>query len=126
MAAFLDSLPRPEISDEHYIHLHKLAALSPPAPGSDEFRIKKEQLQEMLRLVEGVRQARRETDQEDLPDGRIWPDEQGIDLEWDRDTAAHIAKSKDQIGGRRLLELAEKKHLAGYYTVKRKQRGDAE
>ena len=133
---FLASLPTPNLSDEQFIHLHTLSALHPPPRDSPDFLSKKASLEQMIRLVEGVRAAagaaaaephEEEATGGEIPDGRIWPEGQGIKLDWDAPTRtrAQVAQSFNE-NGRELLELAEKSHLAGYYVTPRKQRGDAE
>jgi hypothetical protein len=126
--SFLSSLPTPNLSDEQFVHLYSLAALTPPAKGTAEFTDKKKQLLELIRLVEGVRDnatSERHTIQDEIPDGRIWPENQGMDLDWERDIK-NVIKDAESEKKPKLLELAQKKHLAGYYSVHRQQRGEVE
>lgn len=131
---FLSNLPAPSISDEQFVHLHKLSALIPPSPGTKEFAMKKHALEDMVRLVEGVRPN--ETDQkvqklDHIPDGRIWPEDDGIHLDWEK--IMHPTKSaknspserKQEDNGKDLLQLATKQ-VAGYYVVKKRQAADIE
>ncbi|KAL7008614.1 hypothetical protein EMMF5_001876 [Cystobasidiomycetes sp. EMM_F5] len=122
---FLASLPQPAISDQQFMHLHKLAALTPPPPDSLAFQQKKAELEELVRLVEGVRDASLAShDSHDtLPDGRIWPEGEGMPLDWNR-RPEDIPKDALTASGRELLRLANKTHLAGFYTVTKQQRGE--
>lgn len=122
--ALLADLPCPSVSDAQFIHLHRLAALIPPVQGSEAFKQQKAELEEMIRLVEGVRDTTQARDavpndgKQTLPDGRIWPQGQGIPLDWNRDAKQAVDTSHN---GRKLLDLASKKHMAGFYTVKRQK-----
>ena len=134
---FLASLPTPKLSDEQFIHLHTLSALHPPPRDSPGFFAKKASLEQMIRLVEGVRGAAEATTEGthkegaaaegEIPDGRIWPEGEGFKLDWDAPirTRAQVAQSFNE-NGRELLKLAEKSHIAGYYVTPRKQRGTVE
>lgn len=138
--AFLESLPTPVISDEQFLHLHKLAALIPPSRGSPEFEEKKKALQDMVRLVEGVRPTQTDPEQrksDSIPDGRIWPQDEGIHLDWEAimtppkkrkstsSTPSRAQQEKVQDEAENLLKLASKQ-VAGYYVVKRRQIADTE
>lgn len=137
ITSFLSSLPAPKISDEQFIHLHKLAALIPPSPDTPEFEEKKKALQEMVRLVEGVRpteDASRTKQTMEIPDGRIWPENEGIQIDWNavleppqrgRRPASNKDNLAEQDNGKVLLELASKQ-VAGYYVVKKRQAGEVE
>lgn len=134
---FLSDLPAPRISDEQFLHLHKLAALIPPSPGTQEFATKKQALEDMVRLVEGVRPDVKDGKTQSLdriPDGRIWPEAEGIQLDWQKivqparsahntEDLASEGKHKDK--GKGLLNLASKQ-VAGYYVVKKRQAADVE
>lgn len=137
LRAFLDALPTPELSDEQFVHLHRLCALEPPPVGSRDFVEQKGRLRQMIRLVEGVRESHKDSidgspqhhradhgSGPDIPDGRIWPENTGTDLEWGRDTQQIL--QANNADGRRLLDLAAEKHLAGYYSVPRRQKGEVE
>ncbi|CAD6579391.1 MAG: hypothetical protein CYPHOPRED_000874 [Cyphobasidiales sp. Tagirdzhanova-0007] len=140
VTSFLSALPTPKLTDEQFLHLHKLAALVPPATGTPDFSSKKSQLEELIRLVEGVRgveaqsdlpPGRENTDMDideasEIPDGRIWPGDEGIALDWDRDENAILKSEESPEEGRKLLDLASKKHMAGYYTVPMHRKGDVE
>lgn len=132
--AFLSSLPSPQLTDEQYIHLHKLAALVPPSKGTSDFKSSKLKFQDMIRLVEGVRQVESNPNLSDLEletdkrvsDSRIWPEGEGIPLDWDRDTRETLEDKESSHDGRTLLKLASNTHSAGYYIVRRHQNGDVE
>ena len=143
--SLLSSLPAPKLSDKQFIHLHTLSSLHPPASGTPEFTDKKAQLEEMIRLVEAVRDqpvdgAADAAVEEGIPDGRIWPEPGadpeetdakavGIPLDWTK-----VRKSRKEVQeaflaagerGKDLLKLASKQTV-GYYTTPRKQSGDVE
>lgn len=143
--ALIASLPTPALSDEQYIHLHTLSSLHPPPSGSPEFAAKKAQLQEMIRLVEAVRDQSKSDNHEairdhefgEIPDGRIWPEPRfdpddphcadgavGMKLDWEsvRKSRKEAQKAFEAAGegGRDLLKLASKR-TAGYYSTARKQ-----
>lgn len=141
--AFLASLPNPTISDEQFVHLHKLAALLPPSTGTPEFIEKKKALEEMVRLVEGVRPSQgqdsfvehHQKDTSEIPDGRIWPEGEGIQIDWSavleppkrgRRRAYNVNESnKSRDNGKEFLDLASQQ-VAGYYVVKKRQAADVE
>lgn len=135
--SFLSSLPSPKISDEQFIHLHKLAALIPPSQGTPEFEEKKKALEEMVRLVEGVRPTGDEPKTKqatEIPDGRIWPENEGIEVDWKavleppkrgRRSASSKRNLAEEDNGKVLLDLASKQ-VAGYYVVKKRQAGEVE
>lgn len=131
--AFLDSLPSPAISDEQYMHLHKLAALRPPELGTAEFSEKKQALEAMVRLVEGVREGKhRERMQKEggIPDGRPRPHNDAIPLDWDKVEKDQLERRKrkeqpaqSEDDQPKYLHLASKR-VAGYYVAPRpKQSG---
>lgn len=136
---FLSGLPTPVISDDQFLHLYRLAALIPPSPGTPKFRQKKQALEEMVRLVEGVRpdskdQASAKLDR--IPDGRIWPENEGTHIDWEsiiksrktrKSASLEVDSSpEDQhIEGKAILDLAAKQ-VAGYYVVKKRQTVDVE
>lgn len=135
---FLSNLPAPSISDEQFIHLHKLAALIPPPTGTPEFAEKKKALEEMVRLVEGVRPDPIDLNNsktDTIPDGRIWPENEGIQIDWDavlesskagkRSLSSPARTGSLNHEGKALLDLAEKQ-VAGYYVVKKRQAADVE
>jgi hypothetical protein len=141
---FLAGLPAPQISDEQFIHLHKLAALIPPEQGTLGFTEKKQALEEMVRLVEGVRPEHNAVNDassnlaQEIPDGRIWPQGQGIQLDWSIIESPRTKGKKTAAGnvgdadasqraaeGKKLLGLAAKQ-VAGYYVVKKRQNADTE
>ncbi|THH11288.1 hypothetical protein EW145_g769 [Phellinidium pouzarii] len=88
--ALIAACPQPTLSAATMAKLHALSALVPPAEGTAAYVRMKGELEEMVRLVEGVRMVDvsavgRERDvgkegEEDIPDGRIWPEGEGMVL----------------------------------------------
>jgi len=84
----ISSYPRPQISSETLTKLHKLSALVPPIEGTKEHARMKRELEEMVRLVEAVRlvdvtaleDGVGEEGDTGIPDGRIWPEGEGMAL----------------------------------------------
>jgi len=79
----LSSYPSPFISSATLKHLHELSALTPPEEGTPEFRSLKQEMEELVRLVEAVKLV--ETDgvrpvggrERDISDGRIFAEATG-------------------------------------------------
>jgi len=79
----LSSYPTPAISSATIKHLHKLSALIPPAEGTPEHEILTRELEELVRLVEAVKLVALKdiTEDEGVPDGRVWAEGTGIRLD---------------------------------------------
>lgn len=118
----IESIPDvPIISAEKFQHLHKLSSLDMPARDSPEWAKALRGVQDMARLIEGVRHV-------DLPpavpaekgrlpsDGRIWPANIGIplDLESELDEPAEPQAS--------LMHLAKFTKDGKYYVAPPRQR----
>lgn len=99
----LASYPAPSLSSSTLTRLHKASALLPPPESSDEFNALKEEMEELVKLVEAVKLVDAE---EFEPDGRVWPKGVGIQgvvpAEEDIETAGkgpdilrHAAKTED-------------------------------
>lgn len=84
--------PRVELSAAQFRHLHKLSGLTVPDMSAPESVRLKQELEEMLRLVEAVKtcpllhdsKAVAKSSQQ-VPDGRVWPAGRGMQvaLDWD-------------------------------------------
>jgi Asp-tRNA(Asn)/Glu-tRNA(Gln) amidotransferase C subunit len=103
----LESYPKPAISPATFKRLHELSALIPPEQGTAEHDNLKEELEDLIKLVEAVRLVKFD-EEGGVPDGRVWADGAGIPL-----TEVKEGEMKD---GRRLLQHAA--HTAdGFYLV---------
>ena len=78
----LSSYPRPAISPATLKHLHALSALIPLEEGFPERAKLTKEMQDLVKLVEAVRFVDTDSvcDENDVPDGRIWAEGTGIDL----------------------------------------------
>ncbi|OAV93423.1 hypothetical protein PTTG_01588 [Puccinia triticina 1-1 BBBD Race 1] len=77
------------LTDEAMVRLHRLSALEPPDQGSPEFENLKNRLQSMLAVVDSVKDfepaedLRVQTNQCEIPDGRIWPADESLPIDWE-------------------------------------------
>lgn len=141
--ALLSSYPSPTLSDTTLDKLHRLAALHPPAVGSPERAKLKEELEEMVRLVEAVRSVDARAlgleDDKDgygvgdtsegsksddcggrtIPDGRIWPE--GVGMPLSTNTRAVEFDDPEVESGVQLLKHAQKTR-DGFYVVEAERR----
>jgi hypothetical protein len=110
----LSSYPKPTISPATLKHLHTLSALIPPEEGSPEHAKLTEEMQDLVKLVEAVRLVNTESvdDGNGVPDGRIWAEGTGIDLE-----AEPIPVDENEIQGRDLLKYAKNVSPEGLYLI---------
>ena len=110
----LSSYPKPAISPATLKHLHALSALIPPEEGSPEHAKLTEEMQDLVKLVEAVKLVNTETvgDENNIPDGRIWAEGTGVDLD-----AEPITADKDEVQGRGLLKYAKKVSPEGLYLI---------
>ena len=110
----LSSYPRPAISPATLKHLHALSALIPPEEGSPEHAKLTEEIQDLVKLVEAVKLVDTKSvgNTNDIPDGRIWAEGTGIDLE-----AEPIPVDKDEVQGRGLLKYAKNVSPEGLYLI---------
>ena len=78
----LSLYPRPAISPATLKHLHALSALIPPEEGSPERAKLTKETQDLVKLVEAVKLVDTKSvgNTNDIPDGRIWAEGTGIDL----------------------------------------------
>lgn len=81
----LSSYPRPSISPATLKKLHELSALLPPEEGTEAHIRMRQELEELVRLVEAVKlvdtsDVGEAVGDEGIPDGRVWPDDQGMVL----------------------------------------------
>ena len=110
----LSSYPKPTISPATLEHLHTLSALIPPEEGSPEHAKLTEEIQDLVKLVEAVKLVN--TDSVDVgngvPDGRIWAEGTGIDLD-----AEPIPADENEVQGRDLLKYAKNVSPEGLYLV---------
>ena len=110
----LSSYPRPTISPATLKHLHTLSALIPPEEGSPEHAKLTEEMRDLVKLVEAVKLVN--TDSVDggsgVPDGRIWAEGTGIDLE-----AEPIHVDENEVQGRDLLKYSKAVSPEGLYLI---------
>jgi hypothetical protein len=122
--ALINSYPSPTLSNATLTRLHDLAALVPPAEGTPEFEQLKQEMEDLVRLVEAVRVAPEHPEHgtagEGPPDGRVWPKGRGIVVEPE---CAGLDGGKDKPGdgesapsGRELMKHAQRTK-AGFYLV---------
>ena len=110
----LSSYPKPTISPATLKHLHTLSALIPPEEGSPEHTKLTEEMQDLVKLVEAVKFVNTESvcDENNIPDGRIWAEGTGIDLD-----AEPVPVDENEVQGRGLLKHAEKVSPEGLYLI---------
>ena len=110
----LSSYPRPTISPATFKHLHTLSALIPPEEGSPEHAKLTEEMQDLVKLVEAVKLVNTESvgDENNVPDGRIWAEGTGIDLD-----AESAPVDENEVQGRGLLKYAKNVSPEGLYLI---------
>lgn len=115
----LSSYPKPSISPSTLKKLHELSALTPPAEGTEEHKQLTLEMENLVKLVEAVKLVdTNDVDEisvsegEAIPDGRIWPEGTGIDLE----AGAARHSDADEPSGQSLLQHAERTE-SGLYVV---------
>ena len=110
----LSSYPKPTISPATLKHLHMLSALIPPEEGSPEHAKLTEEMQDLVKLVEAVKLVNTESvgDENNVPDGRIWAEGTGIDLD-----AESAPVDENQVQGRGLLKYAKNVSPEGLYLI---------
>lgn len=97
----LSSYPKPSITPSTLQRLHELSALLPPKEGSPEHTKLKGELEELIRLVEAVKLVKVSSEEEHVPDARIWAEGTGLPLE-------EPSESTEEVGGQELLRYAAK------------------
>jgi len=110
----LSSYPRPTISPATLKHLHTLSALIPPEEGSPEHAKLTEEMQDLVKLVEAVKLVNTDSvsDGNGIPDGRIWAEGTGIDLD-----AEPAPVDENEVQGRDLLKHAKNVSPEGLYLI---------
>ena len=110
----LSSYPKPTISPATLKHLHTLSALIPPEEGSPEHAQLTEEMQDLVKLVEAVKLVNTDSvdDRNGVPDGRIWAEGTGIDLD-----AEPTPADEDEVQGRSLLKYAKNVSPEGLYLI---------
>ena len=110
----LSSYPKPTISPATLKHLHALSALIPPEEGSPDHAKLTEEMQDLVKLVEAVKLVNTDSvdDAHGVPDGRIWAEGTGIDLD-----AEPIPVDENEAQGRDLLKHAKNVSPEGLYLV---------
>ena len=110
----LSSYPKPTISPATLKHLHTLSALIPPEEGSPEHAKLTEEMRDLVKLVEAVKLVNTDSvdDGSGVPDGRIWAEGTGIDLE-----AEPIPVDENEVQGRDLLKYSKAVSPEGLYLI---------
>ena len=110
----LSSYPKPTISPATLKHLHTLSALIPPEEGSLEHTKLTEEMQDLVKLVEAVKLVNTDSvdDGNGVPDGRIWAEGTGIDLD-----AELSPTDENEVQGRDLLKYAKNVSQEGLYLI---------
>jgi hypothetical protein len=110
----LSSYPKPTISPATLKHLHTLSALIPPEEGSPEHAKLTEEMQDLVKLVEAVKLVNTDSvdDGNGVPDGRIWAEGTGIDLD-----AEPTPTDENGAQGRSLLKHAKNVSPEGLYLI---------
>ena len=94
--------------------MHTLSALIPPEEGSPEHAQLTEEMQDLVKLVEAVKLVNTDSvdDGNGVPDGRIWAEGTGIDLDVEPTPA-----DEDEVQGRSLLKYAKNVSPEGLYLI---------
>ena len=110
----LSSYPKPTISPATLKHLHTLSALIPPEEDSPEHAKLTEEMQDLVKLVEAVKLVNTDSvdDGNGVPDGRIWAEGVGIDLD-----AEPVIPDETEVQGRGLLKYAKSVSPEGLYLI---------
>lgn len=110
----LSSYPKPTIPTATLKHLHTLSALVPPEEGTPEHAKLTEEMEDLVKLVEVVKFVNTNSvdDGNGVPDGRIWAEGTGIDL-----NAEPIPADENAVRGRGLLKYAKNVSPEGMYLV---------
>jgi len=110
----LSSYPKPTISPATLKHLHTLSALIPPEEGSPEHAKLTEEMQDLVKLVEAVKLVNTDSvdDGNGIPDGRIWAEGTGIDLD-----AEPTPAEENEVQGRDLLKYSKNVSKEGLYLI---------
>ena len=110
----LSSYPKPTISPATLKHLHALSALIPPEEGSPEHAKLTEEMEDLIKLVEAVKLVDTDSvgDENGVPDGRIWAEGTGINLD-----AEPIPAMENEVQGRDLLKYAKNVSPEGLYLI---------
>ncbi|KAG9045851.1 hypothetical protein FS837_005562 [Tulasnella sp. UAMH 9824] len=110
----LASYPAPTLEPATLKRLHKLSSLNPPEKGTPEFESLREDLVEMIRMVEAVKTIELPKDGSGIPDGRIWPEARGMQFE--EEASGDALDLPEEAKGRPLLDAATNTK-DGYYLV---------
>ena len=107
----ISSYPKPTISSATFKRLHELSALHPPPEETSEHEERKQELEDLVKLVEAVKLV--DLDQsagigeDTIPDGRIWAEGRATAIESDGD---------DEVSGSTLLQYGAQT-MNGLYEV---------
>ena len=107
----ISSYPKPTISSANFKRLHELSALHPPPEGTSEHEERKQELEDLVKLVEAVKLVDLDRSagigEDDIPDGRIWAEGRATTIESDGD---------DEVSGSALLQYGART-MNGLYEV---------
>ncbi|KZT72709.1 hypothetical protein DAEQUDRAFT_705260 [Daedalea quercina L-15889] len=102
----LSSYPQPSMSPSTLKRLHELSALIAPSDGTPEHENLTREMEGLVRLVEAVKlvdtRGLQSASDASIPDGRIWAEGQGIELE-QCGTSEHHGT---EVNGRALLRYS--------------------
>jgi len=105
------------LSEETFMHLHKLSALQPPTDAAARSKLKSD-LEGMIQMVEGVKACPLLPDisSGNLPDGRIWPEDIGMELNLDWQMDRKTRKKQQALPMPSILHLTKKTKDGKYYV----------
>ena len=108
----ISSYPKPTISSTTFNRLHELSALHPPPEGTSEYEERKQELEDLIKLVEAVKlvDLDQPVGEDSIPDGRVWAAGTGV-----RATAIE-SDGHDEASGSALLQYGART-INGLYEV---------
>lgn len=103
----LSSYPTPSLSSETLIRLHELSALIPPAEGTPEHATLKQEMEDLIRLVEAVKL---------VDTGNVNTKNFSFEGTDRQESAQHIESAGQEVHGTKLLDFASRTS-EGFYVV---------